>query len=324
MDELTTRRDLIRVTCSFYEVRMWIVFASLSAVFTAGHDVLGSTAETKNLPVLTRTLIVTLVTALLMIPAFFFSSYADLDLRFCLLHLLRAGMLTIASLLYLRALSLGPLSQTQPILALTPVFLAFTNPIITHERVPIVGWIGVVIVGIGLYATQHPGPIKEQSLIRSFLSPIVELLRQPGAYTKLGVAAIYAVTSSLDRVCLDAAHKQWGLSLAVNQWLVTGFLCIALPFVYRGQSIKTQIPAHAWKTLISQGLARSFGTMAHFAALSFAPVPYVIAVKRLSIVLASGWDYFIRKEREPHWYRLIGTLLVAAGITVIVLFGRTR
>jgi len=303
-----------------------IIYALLAAISAGSHDIVFSRPEVKPLPGLYKALLSTLGALLPIIGAgLLHFGFISPDAGFWFYVTLHAGLLTAALWLYMRALALGPVSQTQPILALTTVFLVFTTPFMTDDIVTPLGWVGVVMVGLGIYATQHPGVNPATGRPYNFWSPFVEMMRQPGVLAKLGVAVIYSVTANLDRLCLETAGSL-ATYLLIDKLLVVAIIAALLGFgQFRIGAGRTRDKAKArpwW--LLGGGLVHGLEVVAHMVALTFMAVPYVIAVKRLSIVITSLWGYLVRRERQLNWYRLVGLGLVMAGIAVILIFGVLR
>ena len=306
---------------------MWILIALGMAVSEATKDIYHSQERVKSYSPILKAWVLVTCSLPVVIAYAAWNGMPVVETSFWPLVAVHVSLMCVANVLYMRALALGPLSQTQPILALTTVFLVFTNPLMTNEHVPVAGWIGVMIVGVGIYATQHPGPKEGASVLTNFLSPFVEMMKQPGVVSKLGVALIFSMTANLDRLCIDRASGPFYLAVDLSLVSITlGAVLLALrhrgkKLIDETQAAKTGLPPAGY--LLGGGSIHAITILLHVWALSFAPVPYVIAIKRLSILLASGWGAFVRKDRKLHWFQLVGTVLVVAGIGVITFFGRT-
>lgn len=302
---------------------MWLLIAFGVAVSEATKDVFHSQERVKPLSPLLKAWAITTTSLPVLLITLGIKGIPEIQPKFRIFVTAHAILLSGAFVLYMRALALGPLSQTQPVLALTTVFLTVTNPLMTNDRVSWQGWVGVVAVGVGIYATQHPGRDSEGKLA-GFWSPFVEMIRQPGVFSKLCVAIIFSITANLDKLCLEAASGPF--YLAVDQALVSamlgGVLLIqrvrGIPFVRRDAPVRVAHPSY----LLVGGSINACTILLHMWALTLVPVPFVIAVKCISIIFTSTWGYLVRKERAPHWYRLVGTAAVVAGVMLIIFFGK--
>lgn len=301
---------------------MWFLLSFLTAATAAGNDIFFSRSKLKQIPALTKAFATAIASLPVLWIVLWIAGIPTIQPQFWWLVSLEAILMSIAHILYMRALALGPLSQTQPILALTTVFLVITNPLMTNDRITVAGIIGVILVGIGIYATQHPGT-DANGKPAGFLSPFVEMWRQPGVMSKLGVAVIYSITSNIDRLALEASSGPFYLAVySVLLSIILGALMIFRRRKTPASSAATPVSKELLGDMALGGTIHASSILFHVAALQFAAVPYVIAVKRLSIFMTSLWDYFIRKGRKPNWYRLAGITMVMGGILLIVLLGK--
>ena len=231
--------------------------------------------------------------------------------------------MAFANYWYLRALAIGNLSETQPMLALSPVFLLVTTPLMTNDVVTPLGWIGVLLVAAGIYATQHPGRNPETGALPSFLGPFIRMWKAPGVSLMFGVAFIFSIAANLDKLAVLASDGPTYL-------MVDAALTVLLTSIVLGAGVllkKLRLPSFhhmsaATAALAPAAMSESLIGFAHMWALTLLPVPYVITIKRLSIVFASLWGYFLRRERAPHWYRILGMLMAFAGVAFIIMFGK--
>lgn len=289
-----------------------LLLAFCVSISEAGKDIFFSSSEVKKLPHLVKARAMALFSLPVVGLVVAFTGLPTIQPEFWKFVSIHAGLMVVATWLYMRALALGPLSQTQPILALTTVFLTITNPIMTNESVTVWGWIGVVMIGLGVYATQHPGRDPNRGWGASLVSPFVQMVKQPGVMSKLGVAFIFSITANLDQLARTASNGPTYLLIDLT------LIVILITIVMKVLRQPSQIGWAQWKG----GAINSLTILFHMWALVFAPVPYVIAVKRLSIVFTSLWGYRIRKERELNWYRLMGVLIVVGGVALIILKGK--
>lgn len=304
---------------------MWLFIAGSTALLEATKDIYHSQQRYKRVSPLLKAWVLAVFSWPVMLVYAWSKGVPRVGPHFWPLVSLHAILVSMAHILYMRALVLGPLSQTQPILALTTIFLAVTNPLMTNERISIIGWIGVICVGVGVYATQYSGMNSEKSWIENMLSPIKEMSDQPGVIAKLGVALIYSITSNLDRLCIEQASGPFyvaidtGCIVLILSIVVLISRALGFQLVDASDDGEHKMPTLAY--LFGGGLINALSMSTHVMALMLAPVPYVIAVKRLSILFASAWSYLVRKDRMPHWFRVIGAIGVVLGIALICFWG---
>lgn len=128
----------------------------------------------------------------------------------------------VANLLFLGAVRRSPLSLTIPFLALTPVFATGLAALILDEQPEPLQLVGVALVVGGALALGSA----DDSVPRA--TPVV---REPGAYMMIGVAACWGLTMVLDKRALQFAavpiHALIQLSGVVLAGLV--YVLIAKP-----------------------------------------------------------------------------------------------
>jgi drug/metabolite transporter (DMT)-like permease len=237
---------------------------------------------------------------------------------------LNAALDAMGSFFFMRALSLAPISQTIPIMALTPVFMIVTTPLLSNDSVTVLGLAGVSMVSLGVYATQHPGRDPVTGTVGGFWSPIAAVARNPGARSMVFAAASFAISRTLDRACIEASSGS--CYLLVEHILLSVILggAIVVQIIAKRESGATasQPVQSAAPLLVLGGSVNAVAFLLHVWALGFMSVPYLIAVKRTSIILSSLWGYIVRKERAPHWYHIMGVVLAVAGVALIALYGK--
>ncbi|OGG42972.1 hypothetical protein A2841_00240 [Candidatus Kaiserbacteria bacterium RIFCSPHIGHO2_01_FULL_48_10] len=300
------------------------IFLSLAtACIESGKDIYLSSGKTRHLPHLLRVFFLPLLSLPLVGAVVLYRGIPVIEEAFWLYTSTHALLMVFANYCYMRALAAGSVSETQPMLALTTVFLIITTPLLTDDSVTLIGWSGVLLVALGIYATQHPGRNPETGVAPSFWEPFFHMWSRPGVLWMFIVAVIYSITSNLDKLSVLAAD---GPTYLLVDYTLTAFLTILLIGI--GISIRV-IPhgsfiggGNTLITLAPGGVLNATSSLVQMWALTFLPVPYVIAIKRLSIVMASLWGYFMRRERAPHWFRILGVLLVFGGIFIILVFGR--
>jgi len=212
--------------------------------------------------------------------------------------------------LYLKAIRISPLSLSIPYLSFTPVFTILTAGILLGETIALQGIVGILMVTVGAYVlnielyVQHP------------LAPLKAIFQSRGARYMLSVSLIWSLTSTLGKkgvqlsdpvffgvfymTCVSVAM------LAIESWRLSRN---AATVDLRGRNT-------IW--LLLGGLATALATMAHYHAIKLAPVSYMMAVKRTSLIFSVLYGGLIFKE--PHIrLRLLGASIMLSGVVVLYL-----
>lgn len=212
--------------------------------------------------------------------------------------------------LYLKAIRISPLSLSIPYLSFTPVFTILTAGILLGETIALQGIVGILMVTVGAYVlnielyVQHP------------LAPLKAAFQSRGARYMLSVSLIWSLTSTLGKKGVQLSDPVFfgvfymtcvsSAMLAIESWRLSRN---AATVDLRGRNT-------IW--LLLGGLATALATMAHYHAIKLAPVSYMMAVKRTSLIFSVLYGGLIFKE--PHIrLRLLGASIMLSGVVVLYL-----
>lgn len=218
----------------------------------------------------------------------------------------------LALILYFKALKLSPLGLTVPFLSLTPVLLLVIPYILLGERITMTGGIGILLIAAGSYT------LKLHSLSDGFLAPFRAIRRERGALCMIGVAVIFSLTSTLCKKAISLSSPLFFVGLQP----ILLFLCLTPVALWKGRD--------ALGILRQKGMLRAAMLPAFFSfielftgvvALSLTNVAYMIAVKRLSLLVGIVYGHFLFHE-EGLRERLAGGGMMVAGVALIVTGGK--
>jgi len=196
--------------------------------------------------------------------------------------------------LYFSAIKVSPLSLSLPMLSFSPVLLLFTSRVMLGEELSGMGILGVFMVFTGSY-------ILNVSKIRAgLLEPIKAIFKERGSVYILIVVLIWSITANLDKIGVSSSSPIfWSFSMSLGLG-VLGLLALKLrisfnfPFLYLS-------------------LADTLSTLFQMIAISLIPVPYMISIKRLSVLFSSLWGIIFLGESA----NLIGILFMILGGLII-------
>ncbi len=300
---------------------MWLIIAFGVAFSEASKDVFFSRREFAELTNLTKVWALATASLPLLILKLIWDGIPEVQPAFWMYSVAHSLILIAAHTLHMRAITNGHLSRVQPMLAMTSVFLIVTNPIMTNEHVTVFGWIGVIIVALGIYATQRI----EVRAGEGVWAALRRMIATPGVGSMLVAAFLYSFTANLDRLAMEASSASWYVTvdLATVSILVGAYLTVRRlrPSSEARIVVEPSQALRQWPLIIG-GFINATTFLLHMWALTFTTVPYLISVRRSSIIFASLWGYFVRKECAPRWYQVVGMFLVVVGIAVIMIYGR--
>jgi len=285
---------------------LWFYLALASAISLSTADALSKVAlkDSGSLVVAWVRWVFAAPFLLLILP---FIDIPELDTTFWLVTLVAVPLEIAAILLYTQAIKVSPLSLTIPFLALTPVFLIVTSFLFLGEFPDKSGLAGIMLIASGAYM------LNLKSRREGLFAPFKAIARERGSLMMIGVAAIYSITANLGKIALQ--HSSPLFFAVIYTLLITA---IMTPFVFILR--RDEISAIGRRPLLFMMIGLAFGLMilSHFAAIALIEVPYMISVKRSSMIFSVLLGFFLFKEADMR-DRLAGAMLMLSGIVLIIL-----
>lgn len=210
---------------------------------------------------------------------------------------------------YGRALMRGDLSLTVPMLAFTPLFLLVTSPLTLGEFPGPGGLLGVLCVVAGSYVLN----LRERRF--GFWAPVRALWTNPGARLMLVVAALWSIGANFDKIGVRASSPELWIA---SVYTVTSLAL--LPAAFRGSRGVLGQMRIAPGLILAAGLLEAVGLLCQMHAITMTLVPYVITVKRLSVVFGVVLGALVFREPDVA-HRLPGAMLMVLGVFFIAVFG---
>lgn len=283
----------------------WLLLAGCTALFEALKDV-ASKQSLKDLDEYVVLWAFTGVGAIALVPVLLLTTgIPELGPNFGWAVLVGGSLNILAYLCYIRAIKISDLSLTVPLVTLTPLFLLVTSPLIVQEYPTLGDGVGVVFLIVGSYV------LNLQTCNAGYFAPIKALFTNLGSRLMLFVAFIWSITSNVDKVGVQNSSPLF--------WVMVLFTCVscgALPLALRRGGF---VPALAQVKLLGlTGLLNVTGVGFQMWALMLAPVTQVIAVKRLSTLIAVLFGVFWFGESGLQ-ERLLGAAIMVAGVALISL-----
>jgi drug/metabolite transporter (DMT)-like permease len=289
---------------------MWAIYALLSAFFAATADPVAKKALSRG----SDEYLVGTFTLLLSTPFLFFaylSARPAAPLNASLIKTLVAVLPfeVLACILYYKALKTTDISLSVPFLALTPVFTILTAFFLLGERIRPLGIAGILFITIGVYTLN----IKEAKY--SLLHPVRAIFRNKGSYLMAAVALLFSITTALSKkamLCSTPMAIPFIYNLSVSSVLAP----ILFYRVGRGYSAMRK-DYGLFALYLALGFLLALACLFYFKAVSMANVPYVISIKRLSLLMSVGYGWLFFKERDIH-IRFFSTCCMLVGMALIL------
>jgi drug/metabolite transporter (DMT)-like permease len=227
------------------------------------------------------------------------------------------------------ALSSSDLSLSMPMLSFTPAFLIGTSFLLLHEVPSLLGIMGICIIVSGSYVLNISAEHEH------FLDPVRSMLRSRGSWYMLIVAFLFAASINYDKIAMLNSDPVFGMAftlLAIGGAfiLLYGFSVVAGrrlsrgivsscyghqagPGIFKKKSLAYSIPV----LLVAIFVAAE--SVSINIAYTLQIVPYVIAIKRMSIIFMVLYGTILCGEGEIK-NRFMGAALMVGGAVIILLF----
>ncbi|MEK7699551.1 MAG: DMT family transporter [Planctomycetota bacterium] len=239
---------------------------------------------------------------LLLLP---FIEIPSLDLPFFLALLISVPLEVTALILYTKAIKLSPLSLTLPFLALSPVFMIFTSDLMLGERLGKLGIISIFLATAGAYL------LNVNTTKNGILEPFKAIRRERGSLYMILVAFIYSITSNLGKMAIIHSSP---LFFAATYLPILAIVFFPIVMWKNHGNVKELFVSP--KTFGAIGLAMAISVTAHVLAVNMMAVPYVISVKRLSLLFGIMYGAIWFKETHIK-ERLLGAIIMISGVIML-------
>ncbi|WP_321508562.1 EamA family transporter [uncultured Methanoregula sp.] len=234
----------------------------------------------------------------------------------------------VAMILTFRALASTDISLAIPMISFTPIFLVGTAFLILHEMPSAAGVAGIIIIVFGSYVLNAA---KEHTRLAD---PFRAMAAHSGVLAMLAVAFLYAIAANFDKMTVQNSDVVFGSGI-MFLLLGSAFLIIAvLQRARAGPAARMPVPGgvelqpsptrpFCWREVAGAGIfigsLITIETVSINTAYTLQITPYVIALKRMGIILIVLYGIFVFHEKET-LRRLSGAVLMVIGAILILLF----
>jgi len=234
---------------------------------------------------------------------------------------------TVCTTLVFRALKSTDISLAVPMLSFTPLFLIVTAAVMLHEIPSALGIAGILVLVAGSYV------LNTARGHTSILDPFRSMLSHPGIFSMLVVSFFYAISLGFDKMVVLNSDTVFGSGVvffflgsafagifSLKRWCgrlqEAGALSSA---TIPGELRISCVPRGALVAGIVIGVLLTLEAMVINAAFLVQIVPYVSAIKRMSILVTVLYGTMIIREEEVV-RRVAGAGLMLCGVVLILLF----
>jgi|APHM01.1.fsa_nt_gi EamA-like transporter family. len=242
-----------------------------------------------------------------LLAALVYTGLPDVTLGFFLLVVPQSLVIALTSILIAKAYKKSDASIVTPMFAISPILVLGTSFLMLGETPSILGVIGVILVASGAY-------VLKSGAEGDMLEPLRRLWEERGVQIILVVILIYSVTANLDKIGVNMSSPiLWPLTV----YTLSSLFMLPIMAINSGDW-RNKIMAD-WKPLVFLGASGGAAVILQMTAIKLTLVSYVVSIKRLSIPLTVLLSYLYLGETDEFWYRIAGSVLMAAGALLIYL-----
>ena len=232
-----------------------------------------------------------------------------LDAVFYISVLVALPLNSLATLLYMQAIRISPLSLTIPYLAFTPVFMLVTGFLVLNETVNYWGISGIALTCVGSYVL-HLRPDRQ-----GIIAPLQAMQKEKGSWLMLTVAFLFSLAAVVGKKGIMHSSP---LFFIVAFFLLNN-ICLILLLVIVDKVRVSDLTRRPAKGIVA-GLLLYLQAICHAYAISMVQAAYMISIKRLSILFSVLYGRLIFNESNIR-SRILGACWMLAGAVLIVIFG---
>lgn len=247
-----------------------------------------------------------LITLPFLLFGFLFYSVPQVSLDFYIVIAINSIVWIVATFLLMKSLETGGLSASIPILNFTPVFLIFISYLLLGEFPSFQGLAGILVVVAGSYIL-HISSIKS-----GYFEPIKSIFVGRGL-RMLVVAFLFGITASLAKIGIQLSNPAYFMFM---HYLFVS-LALTMLFFNKIRENKKQIKAN-FKYFLVMGIAVAFSEILVATAFKLTLVPYVISLKRTSIIFSVIIGFLFFKEKNFR-HAIAGAAIMFIGAAMILL-----
>lgn len=246
-----------------------------------------------------------LITLPFLLFGFLFYDFTKASLNFYLIILVNVIILLIAMYLLIKSIRISDISASIPMLSFTPLFLLLTSYFMLNEVPNFIGFIGIWCIVIGSYI------LNLKHVKRGYLGPFKVIFSDKGVFYMLLVAFLFSITSNLVKIGVELSNPAYFIFF---DYLFASAILMAL---YSKELKKEPIMKNRnW--ILALAVSTALMELAIAVAVKFAIIPYIISLKRTSVIFSVLIGYLFFKEKNLK-SGLIGAIVMFIGAVMITL-----
>jgi uncharacterized membrane protein len=213
----------------------------------------------------------------------------------------------VSNIFYFRAIKSSDLSLTIPLISFSPLFILASSPLILEEYPGIWDILGIFFVVGGSYILK----IKNQD--GGYLAPLKFLFRENGPRLMLGVAFIWSLISTFNKIGIEKSSPIFWAALTS-----TVLAIVMTPvMLYQSQENVKLIPENIFYLFLI-GILQGLTMLCFMQAVKLTLVAQAVSVKRSSILFSALFGHLFLQEPGIQ-ERMTGATIMLLGVVIITL-----
>lgn len=286
---------------------MWLIFALASAGFAGVMSILakiGIKNTDSDLATALRTIVVLIFAWLMVFVVGSQRSISEITTK-SFIFLILSGFATGGSwLCYFRALQVGDVNKVVPVDKSSTVLTMLLSFLILGESLTLLKLLAMLLIGVGtLLMIERKETQTQKTEGLSWLLWAV-------------LSAVFAsLTAILGKVGIQGVESNLGTAIRT---VVVLFMAWLLVFLQGKQREIKKIDGRSWVFLGLSGLATGLSWLCFYRALQLGPASLVVPIDKLSILVTTGFSFFVLKERLSRKAALGLGLIVVGTLSLLL------
>jgi uncharacterized membrane protein len=288
---------------------MWQVFAFVSALFSASAAILEKKALFK-MDALSFSLVLSIITFVFTLPFFMAVDFSTVRLDAVGVLYIKSILGAGAFLLVMFGIKNNELSNSLPLLVLTPAVVAVAAYFLLGEHIGPYETGGMILLLVGTYFLQ----LDKKG---NWKSPFLFVKRNKAQWYILGAILLFSITTILDKTILKNFKLQPEAFLPIQQLFFSiNFLIMYFLRKKSKEEIYSEVKRNLW-IIVLIGLCAVIYRYAHILALKAGSVALVLSIKRTSVFFATVIGGTLFKEQNV-FRRSVAVVIMIAGAVVLI------
>ena len=283
---------------------LWALLSILSGAFDAV-----AFASMKKLGSLSTRLILIfrhLVALPFLLLGFFFYGVPNVSGGFYIVTFVNLAVFLAAIYLLIKSLRTSDLSMSIPMLNLTPTFLIMTSYIMIGEVPSLQGFIGIIVTIIGAYI------LNLRYVKGSIFEPFKMIFRKKEILYMVIVAFLFSITSNLFKIGVQLSNPAFFVFVSYF------FASVILVLLFFREFRQKNLIFKNAKWILIMGISTGFMEMLIAVAVNLSIIPYIITLKRTSVIFSVVLGFYLFKEKNFR-HAIAGSIVMFAGAALIIL-----